>query len=290
MAVRWIGLIGIASVVMLVVCAAVFLILLLSRPSTRSIGVGILGVAGACLLFFFMAMFLFVSRRSVSHHEVHISHDGQSTIRRDVKNPDGRDDAVTTVVGGDAADDSSSLDSVNDAERSRPGWVDEPARLDGNVYRVTVVSDPYITQDECIRSLDPKLAEVTRKYVSDLLGDEAARGLNVEGEFVRERIVYDQYAERYQSSVGPMWRVHANLRFDESVQRELRDHWRAAVLDRRLLLTGGGGLALLALLGTLFGYLKLDTATRGYYTRRLQLAAGVVILAIVALGVILAEG
>jgi hypothetical protein len=35
---------------------------------------------------------------------------------------------------------------------------------------------------------------------------------------------------------------------------------------------------LLVLLGTAFGYLKLDTATKGYYSGRLKLAATAVIL------------
>ena len=40
--------------------------------------------------------------------------------------------------------------------------------------------------------------------------------------------------------------------------------------------------AVLLVLGSVFGYLKLDTLTRGYYTRRLQFAAVIVILTVVA--------
>ena len=40
----------------------------------------------------------------------------------------------------------------------------------------------------------------------------------------------------------------------------------------------------LALLGTMFGYLKIDTATRGYYTRRLQLVSTLAILTTLGLG------
>ena len=50
----------------------------------------------------------------------------------------------------------------------------------------------------------------------------------------------------------------------------------------------GAGIVLL-LVTTLFGYFKLDTATRGYYTGRLQFAAAAAILALVAASVLLAK-
>jgi hypothetical protein len=47
-----------------------------------------------------------------------------------------------------------------------------------------------------------------------------------------------------------------------------------------LIFAAGVGL-LLAFVGTVFGYLKLDTATRGYYSGRLRFVAGLALLAIV---------
>jgi uncharacterized membrane protein len=46
-----------------------------------------------------------------------------------------------------------------------------------------------------------------------------------------------------------------------------------------------GSGVVLALVGTIFAYVKLDTWTRGYYTWRLRIAAGVVLLALVAVGI-----
>ena len=57
---------------------------------------------------------------------------------------------------------------------------------------------------------------------------------------------------------------------------------RNAQIEHRLLEVAGGTAAVMLVLGAVFGYLKLDTLTRGYYTRRLQLAAGVVILTVAA--------
>ena len=51
-------------------------------------------------------------------------------------------------------------------------------------------------------------------------------------------------------------------------------------------MVGIGAGWVMALLGTIFGYLKLDTLTRGYYTRRLQLVAGAVILTLIGAAVV----
>ena len=58
-------------------------------------------------------------------------------------------------------------------------------------------------------------------------------------------------------------------------------HQQALVAERlkyTAVATGG----LFGLLATVFGYLKLDTLTRGYYTGRLRMAAAMTILALVA--------
>ena len=61
------------------------------------------------------------------------------------------------------------------------------------------------------------------------------------------------------------------------------EHEQALVQRRVGVAAGGMGLVIIVL-GTLFGYLKLDTATRGYYSGRLKLAAAAVILSAVTLG------
>jgi len=51
------------------------------------------------------------------------------------------------------------------------------------------------------------------------------------------------------------------------------------------LLSGG----VLLLLGSIFGYFRLDNATRGYYTGRLQFMTAAAILAVVGAGAVLAQ-
>ena len=47
-------------------------------------------------------------------------------------------------------------------------------------------------------------------------------------------------------------------------------------------MVGGGAFGIVALVGLMFAYLKFDTATKGYYTRWLQVALGLVTILVVA--------
>ncbi len=61
------------------------------------------------------------------------------------------------------------------------------------------------------------------------------------------------------------------------------------VVEDRLWLTGGVVALIFTLLGTVFGYLKIDTATRGYYSGWLKLAAVGIVGAVVVAAVCLAD-
>ena len=71
--------------------------------------------------------------------------------------------------------------------------------------------------------------------------------------------------------------------------------WLVVALAATLALIPGtvffllGAWPVLGFLGLVFGYLKLDTATRGYYTGRLQIGALAAVLSLAAAGVLLAR-
>ena len=87
-------------------------------------------------------------------------------------------------------------------------------------------------------------------------------------------------------NLGPMYEVHARLEFDDQARTDFRRQWRNAEVVNRLWYTGGASALVLALLATLYGYLKLDLRTGGAHKGRLQLAATLVAL-IAAAGVLL---
>jgi hypothetical protein len=87
-----------------------------------------------------------------------------------------------------------------------------------------------------------------------------------------------------------MYNLHQLLVFDDSVNQEIDRRYRESHRAGRLAYTGAGAALLLGLIATMFGYLKLDTLTRGYYTGRLRAAATAAILALAMVAGLLVHG
>lgn len=172
----------------------------------------------------------------------------------------------------------------------RPDWVDDSGKLVGDDYFLTVKVGPHATRQLCDDAMTDELRQATDRYIDQLIGSAGAgRLVNLPLSDVRRQVVQQEHQEIVEASFGPMVNLYALLKFDKKMQdRIVRDHEQALVQRRVGVTAGGMGLVVLVL-GTLLGYLKLDTATRGYYSGRLKLAAAAVILSAVALGAIVAH-
>jgi len=174
-----------------------------------------------------------------------------------------------------------------------PKWIKEPDVRDGPVHYILVESDPDMDIDECRRGLDEKLEAAVNEYIDDYLGVAgASRLVSYDAETIRMRLVRptDQYTGKIKiQSLDPMLKSWARLTIDENFRGELDQRWRVERRKSRLMQTalfGGGAVAVLALI---FGFFSIDTATRGYYTGRLRMAALTAILAVIVAGVLAAR-
>jgi uncharacterized integral membrane protein len=93
-----------------------------------------------------------------------------------------------------------------------------------------------------------------------------------------------------------MYQTHALLEFGPAFRKELdgrrgdlERYVRETAMAYRLRGLALGFGAVLCLLTVVFGFFRLDTATRGYYTGRLQFLAGAAILSVIVAGVVLAR-
>lgn len=167
----------------------------------------------------------------------------------------------------------------------RPGWVGQAAQREGSIQSTAVCSDPYATHQQALRALDRKLEAATQEYISQHLHSELAPHLlsydlaEIKRKLLPPRNVYH---EKIQVSIGPMHQVHALVEFNPDFREELDHRWGEMRATYRLAETGLIGGGVLLVLATIFGYFRLDNATRGYYTSRLQFMAAAAILAIVA--------
>jgi hypothetical protein len=86
-----------------------------------------------------------------------------------------------------------------------------------------------------------------------------------------------------------MKNLYTLLAFSPDVERELRTRWSEVQREGRLTVIGLLSCSVLGFVGLAFGLLKADTATKGYYSKRLFLGVPGVIIAIITLVVMIAQ-
>ena len=176
----------------------------------------------------------------------------------------------------------------------RPVWVEQPPQREGAVHMTPITIGPYSTRQECLELADFEIKQAVAQYGDWYL----SRYDGSHGKLVRTP-GYDLdlddpdhcYHELRESRLldEKMHSLHVRLDFPPSYRQQLDSCWKETLVARRLtrivVLSG----AVLALLTALYLYLRLDLATQGFYTRRLQCGVAVAILTLVASGVLLAR-
>ena len=195
------------------------------------------------------------------------------------------------------------------ANQPRPAWVDEPQKQVGNVLRLVTVAGPYTTSEECYQKTDQLLKIATDNYVKHYIwglddypslttaqdGSPSVKITNfrsatldrmgIDLVYIRREIAKDEYLETVERSVGPMKNLYSRLEFTPDIDRDLRTRWTEFERQARVTEVGLLSGTLLGVIGLVFGLLKIDTATKGYYSRWLFL--GVPALSVVVLGIAL---
>jgi hypothetical protein len=82
-----------------------------------------------------------------------------------------------------------------------------------------------------------------------------------------------------------MKKLYTLIEFNPNIDRQLRQYWDSHQRKERFAVVGAGASGILGLLGLCYGLLKVDTWTKGYYTKRLFLG---VPAAIIGAGTLLA--
>ncbi len=184
--------------------------------------------------------------------------------------------------------------STPDDGSERPDWVEAPPRLKQGVYSIAVHSGLFASLPECQRELGLQIKREADHYADELLGDLGAHAstlIDFSPEYLSRHVKKAEHSEIVVSgSVGPMHQIHALLEFDETVRNDLRRRWHDAVVTERLWYAGAGAGLVLALLGTFYGYLRLDAQTGGAHKGKLQLAATLAALIAAAGALLIRQG
>jgi hypothetical protein len=181
---------------------------------------------------------------------------------------------------------------VEDPARQRPDWVDYSPRLAGPVQRVVIEAGPYATLTECHGVLRDEMARVVLERVQELATEWLGRPAYVphlesmrlgNAFIVRELLADEPYVEVGQASFGETKTAWALLEFDPADDARLLAAWQGYARRDGIGITIACSALVLAVLGLVFGLIKVDTWTRGYYTKRLFLGVPAAIIAVVML-------
>jgi hypothetical protein len=172
--------------------------------------------------------------------------------------------------------------------KQRPQWVKDPPRRVGETHRDVIITDEYATVPECYRAADIQLKLATYDHLARLVGIRnyadgnlsqlldgavsdsrldalAAMGISID--YIRHEIAREEYVETVERSFGPMKKLYTLVEFTPPVDRELRNRWNAHERRERFGIVGLGASSVLGLIGLAYGLLKVDTVTKGYYSK-----------------------
>lgn len=160
-----------------------------------------------------------------------------------------------------------------------------PGLNDQGEYQITIHAGPHSNLNDCEAELAEKRQAALADYAEKLLGSDAAEQINVEQFLFTHKVPERRKVEEFEHpEFGPMLNLYAELTFDREIQQALRSQYHDAVIGERLKLTGVASASVLLMLSAVFGFLKLDTASRGYYRGRLAVGVAGVAFLVVVLG------
>jgi cytoskeletal protein RodZ len=180
---------------------------------------------------------------------------------------------------------------------TRPAWVDAPSQRYGDTLREVVAVGDYSTTEECVVASKERVLIAVWDHIQSLVGrmhpigaenvttgdderdyqlrfNSAIAGLNRLGisyDYIRREIITNEYVEEVERSVGKMHRMYTQLEFRPQVDQFLRQQWVAREQSWRVRAVRLVAFLSLSLVGLVWGLLKVDTMTKGYYSKRLFL-------------------
>lgn len=187
-----------------------------------------------------------------------------------------------------------------DLERSglqippRPDWVLADPWTDQatGIHYIPVSSGPEHRVRDARKALDTQLEKAVAEYISQYLGSpHAATLIHYNADELKAQVVQPEslFEDQITIDFGVMHEAHGLVAIDDSFRGRLDGRWEELTRTSRLLLTGVGTAVVLSLLGLACGYFRVDTATKGYYTGRLQVALAMAILTVIGGGAYLAR-
>lgn len=268
--------------VVAVVISAGVLVLTIAR-SRRAVAALMLA-SGAGLLVAYVAGGVFSSQNSRSVRSTHHVHQPAAS-----DHSSGTAQVVMTVTDGNSQPaleagntpvGSIDLTGNRPVAPSPPAWVGKPDRTMDGVHIHVVKVGPYVTEIDGQSKLAAEAERYSREYIERTVSPAAAAQVSIDPGYLNKNVIAETWAETSNHEFGgetqPMVVLHARLEYTPETRTYFENQWAAFKAERNLFGIGIIALAFVGVAGTVFSYFRLDTATKGYYTMPLKLAAAAV--------------
>jgi hypothetical protein len=179
-----------------------------------------------------------------------------------------------------------------------PEWTRHPIERVGNVVRRVVSEGPHATADVAYERVQAKIGETVHEYLSEVVAEDMHSDvtvpplseLGITPRWIRENVVAEEYYASTDTSVASdMQTVFVRLEFSPRTTDALVEAWQIKARQGRVSTVGLVAGGLLAAMGGMWGLIKIDTATKGYYTKRLFIGVPLAIIGgLTLLGLIVA--
>jgi len=181
-------------------------------------------------------------------------------------------------------------------EATLPPWVQQGSYNQDRSDYILVKTEGCATALDANRELNTEIAMAVSEALDRKLGEGAGQQVNLDPEYIAAHLIpdgrsmvrpyrdefTDEIAQRLGQDYGDFFRGYAQLELDQEFYDFARQQWQTEQTRLRLMAIALVSLVVLALLTTTYGYLRVNQATRGFYSMRLLTIGMAAILLLVA--------
>lgn len=201
----------------------------------------------------------------------------------------GRSDAPVVRIGTSASKDATSLKFIGNKSFDvvTPEWFETSLSKDAK-HKLVPIDVMGIDEEMLDQEVKARIEQEINDHVDEFLGAGAHNFVHFSPE--EKQAIVQKSAKvtgiyNRENSQEPAEFYFAHLKFDDSFRKMAKAKWVETHQQSRLIQYGliAGGAFLL--IGFMFGGLKLNSATSGFYQGRLQFFVAIVILGVIAAGI-----
>ena len=174
---------------------------------------------------------------------------------------------------------------MNNKNDTAPDWILNPTESTTEFEYVVVSTDPMISPLDVEKDLDRLMEQVVSERIDELIHKGAGEVAGIDAETIRDNWLQDLYREPYDHDLTKMFRGYAQLKLDRDLYVVAKEKWSAHLKKQRLFQIALVAGSVLSVLAIVFSYFRVDNASQGLYTGRLQIFAIFLLLIVIAAAV-----